>query len=298
MASLKGKTCLITGANAGLGKATALGLAKLGATVIMVCRSWERGESALKEIVSKSNNASVHLLLADLSSQKSIRELAAEFMNKFAALHVLVNNAGVSLLSRNLTVDGCEETFATNHLGPFLLTSLLLPIIKSSAPARIINTASMAHRRAMIDFNDLMGEKSFSGGNAYSRSKLANVMFTYELAERLKGTGVTVNAFCPGGVATQIWRHFNPVQKAFFRAILKTPEDAARLPIYLATAPELDNVTGRYFEFKNHLRVQELMGFLKFDVTKAETRSSAFSYDRNAAKKLWDISEKMTGISK
>ena len=157
--------------------------------------------------------------------------------------------------------------------------------------------ASVAHRSARIDLDDLMGERNYRGNRAYGQSKLANVMFTYELAKRLKDSGVTVNAFCPGGVSTGIWRHFNPILQGLFKVVLKSPEEAAKLPIYLATAPELEGVTGKYFEYKRHLKISNYISFLKFDITKAATRSSPASYDEQAAKRLWDTSEKLTGIS-
>jgi len=294
---MNGKICIVTGANSGIGKETALGLARMGATTIMVCRSLERGEAALEDIIAKTGSKCLHLMLCDLSSQKSIREAAKEFKQKFNALHVLINNAGVSLLKRKLTVDGIEATFATNYLGPFLFTNLLLDVIKRSAPARIINIASMAHRRATINFDDLEGEKNFNGPAAYSKSKLANILFTYELARRLKGAGVTVNALCPGGVSSGIWRHYNPLMRSFLQAILKAPEEAAKLPLYLATSKDMEGVTGKYFEYKRHLKISNYIGFLKFDVTKAEINSSPASYDEKTAKRLWDISEKMTGLA-
>lgn len=297
MENLNGKICVVTGANSGLGKATALKLAKMGATTVLVCRSLERGEAAFEEIAALTGSRSVHLMLCDLSSQKSIREFTKKFKEKFNALHILINNAGVSILRREVTPDGIEATLATNHLGPFLLTNLLLDVIKRSAPARIINVSSVSHRRTTIDFDDLQGEKKYDGNRAYGQSKLANILFTYELAKRLKGTGVTVNALCPGGVSTGIWRHFNPLLRGFLKAILKTPEEAAKLPLYLATSKELEGATGKYFEYKRHLRISSRIGFFKFDVTKAETKSSPESYDEKAAKQLWDISEKMVGLA-
>jgi NAD(P)-dependent dehydrogenase (short-subunit alcohol dehydrogenase family) len=295
MEGIKSKTCIVTGANSGIGKAVALRLAKLGAEVVMVCRSRERGEAALKEIILKSGNAKVHLMIADLSSMKSIRAFADEFKRKFNTLHVLINNAGVSNSVMTKTFDGYEETFAVNHLGPFLLTNLLLDVLKKSAPSRIINVASIAHRGAVIDFDDLMREKVYSGRKAYSQSKLANIMFTYELAKRLKGTGVTVNAFCPGGVSTNIWRHVSFFKRALLQTILKPAEDAAELPVYLATAEEIEGVSGKYFEYYRHLRISKYIPFWRFDIKKAETKSSPQSYDEKAAKRLWEESERLVG---
>jgi len=285
---------MITGANSGIGFATSLGLARQGLEIVMVCRSRERGEAAQKEIILRTGNSFVHLMMADLSSQKSIRDFAAEFKSKFNSLHILINNAGISPFKRELSVDGIEMAFATNHLGPFLLTNLLLDVLKSSAPARIINIASIAHRGAKIkiNFDDLQGEVNYDGSIAYGQSKLANILFTYELARRLEGTGVTVNALCPGGVATNIWRQLNPPLQWLMKIVLKSPEEAARLPIYLATSKDLDGVSGKYFEFKRHLRVSTYIPFLRFDVRKAETMSSAQSYDEAVAKRLWETSAK------
>ena len=182
------KICMITGANSGIGYATSLGLARQGLEIVMVCRSRERGEAAQKEIISRTGNSFVHLMMADLSSQKSIRDFVAEFKKKFNSLHILINNAGISPFKRELSVDGIEMAFATNHLGPFLLTNLLLDVLKSSAPARIINIASIAHRGAKIkiNFDDLQGEVNYDGGIAYGQSKLANILYTTgQLVDRL-----------------------------------------------------------------------------------------------------------------
>jgi len=199
---MTGKVCLITGANSGIGKATALGLAKLDATVVIVSRDKDKGEAALLEIRTRSGNKNVDAMVADLSSQDSVRELAHDFKARYKKLHVLINNAGVFLPKRVPTVDGLEATFATNHLGHFLLTNLLLDVLKASAPSRIINITSSAHRGTEMDFEDLQGEKKYSGFHAYSQSKLANVLFTYQLAKLLEGTGVTVNCLHPGVVRT------------------------------------------------------------------------------------------------
>ena len=192
------KVCLITGATSGIGKATAMGLANMGASVVMVGRDRGRGEAALAEIKEKSANASVDLLLADLSSQEEVRRLADEFKEAYPRLDVLINNAGVFRSERITTADGLEMTFAVNHLAYFLLTNLLLDVLKASAPSRIVNVSSGDHRNGTIDFDDLQGEKGYKGAKAYSQSKLANVLFTYELARRLEGTGVSANCLHPG----------------------------------------------------------------------------------------------------
>src|SRR5438046_3949167 len=201
---MTGKVCLITGGNSGIGKATALGLAKLNASVVIVSRDKDKGEATLIEIRSKSGNRNVDAMTADLSSQDSVRELAHDFKGRYKKLHVLINNAGIFLPKRVPTVDGLEATFATNHLGHFLLTNLLLDVLKASAPSRIINITSSAHRGTEMDFEDLQGEKKYSGFHAYSQSKLANVLFTYQLARLLEGAGVTVNCLHPGVARTRL----------------------------------------------------------------------------------------------
>src|SRR5687768_2908269 len=197
------KVCLITGATSGIGKATAMGLANMGASVVMVGRDRGRGKAALAEIKEKSGNASVDLMLADLSSQQEIRRLADEFEEAYPRLDVLINNAGLFRSERITTADGLEMTFAVNHLAYFLLTNLLLDVLKANAPSRIVNVSSGDHSNGTIDFDDLQGYKGYKGPKAYSQSKLANLLFTYELAKRLEGTGITANCLHPGaGVRT------------------------------------------------------------------------------------------------
>src|SRR5215203_5258725 len=193
------KVCLITGATSGIGKATAMGLATMGASVVMVGRDRGRGEAVMAEIKEKSSNASVDLMLADLSSQEEIRRLTDEFKEAYPRLDVLIINAGLFRGERITTADGLETTFAVNHLAYFLLTKLLLDVLKASAPSRIVNVSSGEQRNGTIDFDDLQGEKGYKGAKAYSQSKLANVLVTYELARRLEGTGVTANCLHPGG---------------------------------------------------------------------------------------------------
>ena len=198
---LKDKVCIVTGSNSGIGKVTALEIAKMGATLIMVARDRNRGEKALEEVKNISGNKNVALMLCDFASQKSIRKFADEFKANYESLHILVNNAGTVLLDKSLTEDGIESTFAINHLGPFLLTNLLLETIKKSAPARIVNVASMAYKYGEIDFTDINNEnKKYQGFKTYCNSKLANIFFTNELAKKLKDTGVTANCLHPGGV--------------------------------------------------------------------------------------------------
>ena len=282
--NMHGKICLVTGASSGIGKATALGLAKIGATVVMVCRDAARGEAALTEIKQKSSNNSVDLLLADLSSQEAIRRLANEYKSKYQRLHVLINNAGVYYTKRHVTVDGLEAMFAVNYLARFLLTNLILDIIKSSAPARIINVAGAYHAKGKIDFDDLQGEKDFDGQRANHQSKLADVLFTNELARRLKGTGVTVNCLHPGMVATDLIdkdkdfpRFFKYLYK-LSRPLMKSPAKGAETSIYLASSPEVEGITGQYF------------------VNKKIAQSSPESHDPQLAQRLWEVSGKLANL--
>ncbi len=272
---------MITGANSGIGKATALGLAKLGATVVMVCRDRERGESALKEISQRSRNTSISLLVADLASQKSIRQLAKEFTDTHPKLYVLINNAGVFLTKRILTEDNIETTFAVNHLAPFLLTNLLLDTLKASAPSRIVTVSSDAHQGAQINFDDLQGEKHFSGFDAYHQSKLANILFTYTLAKRLNGTKLTANCLHPGAIRTNLGHQNSILFHTGYRFVslfFSSPAKGSQTVTYLASSSDVEGVTGKYF------------------VKKKERKSSPESYDEAAAKRLWQISVKLTGI--
>lgn len=276
-----GTICMVTGANAGIGKATALGLARLGATVIMVCRSRQRGEVARDEIKRESGNDSVSLMLADLSWQASIRQLAADFEARRSALHVLINNAGVITRSRTVTKDGLETQFAVNHLACFLLTNLLLDVLKASAPARIINVSSQVHYGASIDFDDLQSERSYRPARVYAQTKLANVAFTYELARRLRGTGVTVNCLHPGVIATNMLSDYMGVPRSLqftTRIVGASPEKGAQTPLYLATSPEVEGVSGAYFE------------------NRSAVRSSPASYDGAVARRLWRVSAELAGL--
>ncbi len=281
MVDMTDKTCLITGGNSGIGKATALGLARMGATVVIVSRDKERGEAALADIIAKSGSRNLELMLADMSSQDSVRRLASDFKARHEMLHLLVNNAGVYLTRRITTADGLESTFAINHLGPFLLTSLLLDLLKASAPSRIVNVSSDAHNGAKVDFEDLQGEKEFSGWHAYGQSKLAMILFTHELAKKLDGTGVTVNSAHPGVVRTNFANNNGLVTFGFrlMRPFFISPKSAAKRILYVATSPDLEGVTGKYFT-KMH-----------------EAKSSQESYDDDSAKRLWQISEQLTKVS-
>jgi retinol dehydrogenase 12 len=279
---LSGRTCMITGASSGIGRATALALARMGARLVLVCRNRERGEETIAEIGAQTGNRDSVLMLADLSAQQSIRELAREFLATDSPLHVLVNNAGVVNLRRELTVDGVETVFAVNHLAYFLLTLLLLDRLKASAPARIVNVASDAHRFGAMNFDDLGGQHRYRTMRIYGQSKLANILFTYELARRLRDTQVTVNCLHPGAVATGLGQNngaWAKVLTGMLRPFFRTPEGGAATSIYLASAPAVDGVSGKYFS------------------NCKEARSSAASYDEEAARRLWEISARMAGVS-
>lgn len=277
---MRDKTCVVTGANSGIGKATALALARMGATILMVCRDRDRGEAARAEIMSLGGDAQVDLLLADLGSQQSIRNLSAEIHGRLHRLTVLVNNAGVYLTKRSTTSDGLEVTFAVNHLGYFLLTNLLLDLLEVGAPARIVNVSSGAHTHAHLDFDDLQSEHAYNGWRAYSQSKLANVLFTYALAGRLRDMGVTVNAVHPGVVATNFGRSGGFVRFGMRVAgrFMLSPEQGADTVIWLASSPEVEGVTGKYF------------------AKRKTVRSSPESRNPAVQARLWQVSEQLTGF--
>jgi NAD(P)-dependent dehydrogenase (short-subunit alcohol dehydrogenase family) len=281
--SMQGKVCMVTGANSGIGKATALGLAQMEASVVMVCRDHPRGEAAQSEIKAKSGNNAVDLLLADLSSQQSIRQLVENFKQRYTQLHVLINNAGVYMLTRRATVDGLEMTFAVNYLSPFLLTNLLLDVLKASAPARIVSVSSGAHEAGYIKMDDLQAEKRYRPMRAYGQSKLALVLFTYELARRLEGTGVTANCLHPGFVATNIGQGglglIGRTVAKFIVALLGiSPEEGAKTSIYLASSPDVEGVTGKYF------------------VKSTPKESALISYDESLQRQLWEESAKLVNL--
>jgi NAD(P)-dependent dehydrogenase (short-subunit alcohol dehydrogenase family) len=250
MADLTGKTCIVTGGSTGIGHEIALGLAQLGAQVVVVCRNRARGEASVARIRARTGSEAVDLMLCDLSAQASVRRLARDILHRHAEIHVLVNNAGVYRRRRELSEDGFESTLATNHLGPFLLTNLLLERILASAPARVVNLTSDLHRRARLDLDDLNLERGFRGMKAYARSKLANVVFSLELARRVAGRGIEVNAVHPGGVATELGQGDGGLVAAFFRLgrpVLLTPAQGADTPLFLAVSEEVKGVSGRYF---------------------------------------------------
>jgi NAD(P)-dependent dehydrogenase (short-subunit alcohol dehydrogenase family) len=270
---MKDKVVLITGATSGIGKETAVGLAKLGATIVFTTRDMDRGRTTKEEIIRESKNDKVDYIHCDLASFDSIRSCCKEFRTKYERLDVLINNAGTWDFKRRESADGIENTFAVNYLAPFLMTNLLLDILKNSAPSRIINVASTMHTRARtINFDDVELKKSFSAWKAYSQSKLAVILFTKILAEKLKDTGVTVNCLHPGMVATNIYRNTNVLFRTFARLFGKNPKEGAETSIYLASSPEVEKITGEYF------------------VDKKIKQSSAESHNMETAKKLWDMS--------
>lgn len=276
--TMQGKVCLVTGSSSGIGKVTARELARLGATVVMVCRNRAKGEAAQAEIEAATGNERVDLILADLSSLADVRRVAAEFKERYTQLHVLIHNAGGVSSVRKVTPDGLEMTFVTNYLAPFLLTELLLDVLRASAPARIVNVSSAAHQGGKIDFDDLQGEKKYSMWKAYSQAKLALILFTYELARQLEGSGVTVNALHPGVIAS----NFDQGLGKFYRfgwklaaPFMTSVERGAQTTLYLATSPEVEGVSGKYF------------------ANCKEARSSKLSYDEAVRQRLWKVSEEL-----
>ncbi len=281
MGNMDHKVVLITGATNGIGKAAALEVARQGATVVIVGRNPAKTQATVTEIKQQSGSTAVDSLLADLSSLADVQRLASEFRQRYPRLDVLINNAGAYYGSRQLSADGYELTFAVNHLAPFLLTNLLLDLLKASAPARIINVSSDAHKGSTIHFEDLNAEKSFGTGyGAYGQSKLANVLFTYELARRLAGTGVTVNALHPGLVSTGFGSNVSGIMGILTRIMLMfalSPEKGADTIVYLASSPDAAGETGKYWTKRKAI---------------ASTEASYVEADQ---KRLWDVSVQMTG---
>lgn len=276
---MRGKICMITGSSSGIGKQTAIELAAQGATVVIVCRDQAQGEAALAEIKQASPDGLGELMLADLSSQVAVRQLAADTQRTHDHLHVLINNAGVMRTEFTKTVDGYEMTFAVNQLAPFLLTNLLLDTLKASAPARVINIMGNS---GPINFDDLMGEKRYDIMKAYQQSKMANRLFTAELARRLSGTGVTVNGADPGFVATNLGRDAKGSLKSFLdsaRSTMRTVEQGAATPVYAASAPELASTTGKVI------------------VDKRQSTASQGANDEANAKRLWQVCAELTHLN-
>jgi NAD(P)-dependent dehydrogenase (short-subunit alcohol dehydrogenase family) len=278
---MTGKTCMITGATSGIGKATALELARRGAVVIMVSRNTERCAQAVDFIRQETGNLDVDFMVADLSSQAEIRRLAQGIHDQYSRLDVLVNNVGGMFLRRKESVDGIEMTFALNHLSYFLLTNLLLDLLRDSKPARIVNVSSNGHYGKLLNFDDLQFKHRYQGLKAYGCSKMANVFFTYELARRLEDSGITVNALHPGFVATNIAKDNGFYVKLIYPILERrmiTPEEGAQTSIYLASSPDVEGMTGKFF------------------VKKKAVKSDLASYDEAAQKRLWKISAELTGL--
>lgn len=277
-----GKTCIVTGATGGIGRATARELTRMGAKVIAVGRNKERGQSLENEITNECAESSVEFVAADLSIQEEVNTLAADILLRFPRIDVLVNNAGGIFGKRQVSADGLEMTFALNHVGYFLLAHRLLPAILAASPARIINVASNAHFGAKIDFSDLQYENDYKGFAAYKRSKLANIYFTYELAKRLVDSGVTVNALHPGFVATEIGvrnRWTSKIAWSLLKIAAVDVATGAKTSVFLSSAPEVEASTGTYFD-------------------KCRPKpSSRVSYDENIAQRLWSITAGLCGLS-
>jgi NAD(P)-dependent dehydrogenase (short-subunit alcohol dehydrogenase family) len=281
--NVAGKRILVTGATSGIGLEAAAALAAQGADVVLVGRSPERTQGAVAEVERRSGRTGVESLLCDFASQRSVRALASRVLGRYDRLDVLIDNAGGVNASRRLTEDGIEATFAVNHLGYFLLTNLLLDLLVKSAPARIVVTASRGHRFGTIDFDDLGFERGYQIMKAYGRSKLANVLFTRELARRLSSTGVTVNCLHPGAVATNIWSGApgwaKPILAVAARPFFISAEKGGQTLVHLAASPDLDDVSGEYFE-KN-----------------VAVKPGKLAHDDELARRLWDVSAEMTGLA-
>ena len=274
MVTTDGKVCVVTGSNSGIGRETAEALASMGARVVMVTRSREKGSEAREAIIRATGNREVDLLICDLSIMSQVESLAEEITENYSLLDVLINNAGAVFSKRTVTLEGFERSFAVNYLAPFKLTHQLIPILKNSAPSRVINLSSGLHKRAHIDLEDLQSTKHYEGMKAYQNSKLMVLLFTYELARRLTGTSITVNAVQPGFVATNLGRNSGSlVSSIMFRLVRPlqiSPKEGAQTSIYAATAPELDGITGKCF------------------AKSAEVKTSPESYDEDLQKRLYE----------
>jgi retinol dehydrogenase-14 len=278
---MRGKRVLVTGGTSGIGRATAVAMATMGADVVVTGRNRERGELAVEEIWAESFGGSVELMLADLAVQAEVRRLAEEFMERHDRLDVLVNNAGLVQSTRTETRDGIETTLAVNHLAPFLLTNLLLDLLKSSAPSRVVTVSSEAQRWGRMDFDDLQSKSKYRGFPVYGMTKLANIMFTYELAERLEGTGVTATCMHPGAVNTRFGTNNGGPMTLLFRALkpfMRTPGQGADTVNYLASSWEVEGVSGKYYSDRKWIEPQQI------------------ALDPEARRKLWEASEELTGL--
>jgi NAD(P)-dependent dehydrogenase (short-subunit alcohol dehydrogenase family) len=282
MGVMDGKLCIVTGATAGIGFYTAMEIARMGGSVILIGRDQSKCMSSAKKIQESTGNPSIEYLLADLSSQSQIRSVVRSFYQKYDHLDVLVNNAGGFFLRRSSSVDGIEMTFALNHLAYFLLTNLLINALNASSSARVINVSSSTHRNNNLDFNNLQSLKFYNPIQAYGRSKLCNLLFSYELSRRLSGTHITSNALNPGWVATDIYKKVNPwltpIINPVIRWIGRSPSVGAQTSIYLATSLEVEGITGKYYESLRAIQ------------------SSDASYDLGSAQRLWKISSELVGL--
>jgi len=280
MRAMQGKVVLITGATSGIGKETARALAEKGARVVMINRNPPKAEEVAEEL-RRTATGSVELLKGDMSSFASIREAAADALERFPRIDVFISNAGVFRARRHESADGLEEVFAVNHLAPFLLTNLLLERLKASTPSRVVIVASEAHRGATLDYEDLLLERRYGAWKSYSRSKLSNIMFTYALARRLEGSGVTANCLHPGFVATRLGSGNKiPIRPVYIllRPFTISPKKGAETSVFLASSPDVDGVSGKYFDQKR------------------ESRSSRVSHDEEGQELLWEMSAKLTGL--
>lgn len=269
---LEGKVCIVTGSTSGIGKETVVGLAKEGARLVLPVRNIDKGESLRQEIHALTGNGHVDLMPCDLASLDSVRSFAKSFLERYDRLDLLINNAGIWETKRKESVDGIELTFAVNHLAPFLLTYLLTDRLIASAPSRVINVSSEAHRQGAMRFDDLEGRKKWSSFGSYAQSKLANVLFTKELARKMNGAGVTVNSLHPGVVNTRLFDKFPKFLASVFRLFMISPEKGANTTLFLATSPEVKEVTAEYFS-KSKIK-----------------RTASQAHDTEAARKLWQVS--------
>lgn len=276
--TMKGRVCVVTGATAGIGQATAAGLARRGATVVLVARSRDKARAAAEEIIRATGNERVQTVIADLAVQAQVRAAAGEIADRFPAIHGLVNNAGVYTRRREVTADGIEMQLAVNHLAPFLLTSLLLDRLRAGAPARVVNVSSDAHKAGRIRWDDMGLEDGYKGLRAYANTKLMNILFTRELARREDASVLTANALHPGVVGTSLLiSGFAPI--GWFKRFLRTPEQGAATSVYLASSPAVAGVTGGYYQDEK------------------PTKPSAAARDDEAARRLWTLSEQLTGLA-
>ncbi len=275
---LKGKTAIITGATSGIGKVTALAIAREGAHLVLPVRNMEKGETLKEEIQQETGSKNIELMSCDLASLDSIRSFAKQFLAKYDRLDLLINNAGLWESKRKESADGIEMNFAVNHLAPFLMTNLLLDLIKKSAPARIINVSSTAHKYAKMNFDDLEGKKRWDSMKSYAQSKLANILFTRKLAHELAGAGVTVNCLHPGVVSTRLFDNMPGYFRRIFGLFMISPEKGAETSIFLATSPEVEGISGAYYN------------------KKMMAKTTRHAEDMKAADMLWEVSKEYCGL--